>query len=286
MEIAIGLPNAVAGTTGDQLVGFARTAEERGFSSLGTIDRIVYPNYDSFVALSAAAAVTERIRLATTILIAPYRGSAALVAKQAASLQALSGGRLVLGLAVGGRKDDFEATGSPFGERGERMDSMLEEMRRIWSGEERGFAGAIGPVTEPPRILGGGQADAAFGRAARFGDGWIMGGGTPEQFAQGAAKAKEAWSAAGRDGEPVTAALAYYALGPDAERLATEYLERYYAWLGEELAGMIAASAATDPDTVNQYVSAFEQVGCDELFMLPCGSDPEQAGLLADALGK
>ena len=287
MEVAVGLPNAVAGTRGDQLPRFAREAEERGFPSVGTLDRIVYPSYDPFVALSAAAAVTERIRLATTIMILPYRVNAALVAKQAASLQALSGGRLVLGVAVGARDDDYEASGVPTEGRGARMDSMLEEMKRVWAGEERGYAGAIGPpLDEPPQLLIGGSVDASFARAARFGDGWIMGATGPDQFAESLPKVREAWSAAGRDGAPRTAALAYYALGPDAERLADEDLRHYYGWLGEEVAGQIAASAATDPETVSQYVSAFEQAGCDELFMFPCGSDPEQATLLAGALGR
>src|SRR3954447_26165195 len=106
MEIGIGLPNAVAGTDGRALVEWARRAEDAGFSSLGTIDRIAYPNYESLIALAAAAAVTERIGLVTSILLAPLR-SAALLAKQAASIDNISGGRLTLGLAVGGRADDY-----------------------------------------------------------------------------------------------------------------------------------------------------------------------------------
>jgi alkanesulfonate monooxygenase SsuD/methylene tetrahydromethanopterin reductase-like flavin-dependent oxidoreductase (luciferase family) len=114
----------------------------------------------------------------------------------------------------------------------------------------------------------------------------MMGANTPEQLAKGAEQVKKEWSAAGREGEPRVMALAYYALGPDAERHAEEDLEHYYAWLGEEIAGQIAASAATDPDTVRAYVSAFEQAGCDELVLFPCASDPEQADLLAEAVGK
>src|SRR6476646_8686554 len=129
MRVGIGLPSTIRCVEGEQLLEWARRAEARGFSSLGTIDRIVYDNYDPLIALAGAAAVTERIRLATTILIGPYRANAALVAKQAASLDRLSNGRLILGIAVGGREDDYEASGVDFHTRGRRFDAMLETFR-------------------------------------------------------------------------------------------------------------------------------------------------------------
>ena len=289
MDIGIGLPSTVPATTGLQLTGWAREADARGFSSLGTIDRIVYPNYEPLIALSAAAAVTERIRLATTILIAPLRLNAALLAKQAASLDALSGGRLTLGLAVGGREDDFEASDASFGDRGARFDAQLEEMKRIWAGEERGFAGAIGPsaVTDGgPTLIIGGHAHVAIRRAARFGDGWILGGGAPDQFTSLAVGLDEAWVDEGRDGRPRKMAIAYFSLGPDAAETADRYLNHYYAFAGEETAGAIAGSAATSEEMVRGYASAFEQAGCHELIFFPCSSDRGQVRLLADAVGR
>src|SRR5215218_5826460 len=126
MDVGIGLPATIAGVERDELLEWARRADVRGFSSLGTIDRLVYGNYEPLIALAAAAAVTERIRLATTILIAPFRANGALVAKQAASLDVIANGRLVFGVAVGGREDDYAASGVGFHRRGRTMDEMLE----------------------------------------------------------------------------------------------------------------------------------------------------------------
>ena len=131
MDIGIGLPNAVRGVDRRGIVEWARRAHQAGFSSLGTIDRVVYPNYESLVSLAAAAAVTERIRLVTDILIAPLRTNTALFAKQAATIDDLSGGRLVLGLAVGGRPDDFEVSGADFTARGPTFDRQLVELEGL-----------------------------------------------------------------------------------------------------------------------------------------------------------
>src|SRR3954447_3840320 len=181
MDVGIGLPATIPGVEGAQVIEWARRAEARGFSRLGALGRAVYANYEPLVALAAAAAVTERIRLATAILIAPVRENGALLAKQAASLDRLSGGRLVLGVAVGGREDDYAASHSDFHDRGRRFEAMLEEWRRMWDGESSGTAGAIGPrpANGRPQLIIGGQADVAFERAAKYADGWIMGGGDP-----------------------------------------------------------------------------------------------------------
>ncbi len=286
MDIGIGLPNTVPGTEGRVLIDWARAAEAAGFSTLGTIGRIVYPNYEELVALSAAAAVTSRIRLATSVLLAPLYSNTALFAKQAASLDRLSGGRLVLGLGLGGREDDFTASALPMKGRGRRLEDQLTEMKRIWSGESFGFAGGIGP--EPvrpggPELILGGAVEASFRRVARLGDGWIMGGGTPDMFAQGAAGVEAAWQAAGRPGKPRKLSLAYFALGPNAREQADDYLQHYYGWLGE-IANMIAGGAAVSPEMVKSYVAAFEASGCDEIIWVPTASRLDQVSLLAEAI--
>ena len=280
MDIGIGLPNAVRGVDRAGTVDWARRAENAGFSSLGTIGRIVYANYEELISLAAAAAVTERIRLVTDVLLAPSRGNTALLAKQAATLDSLSEGRLVLGVAVGGRQDDYEVSGVAFAERGKMFDRQLEELIGIWESD------GIGPPTASgrrPRMLIGGQSDISLRRVARHADGWTLGGGTPDALAAGAAKLAEYWRAEGREGSPYTLALVYFGLGDRAQEHAREDLADYYAFLGEETANQIVQSAATDADTVKSYLSAFEAAGADEVICFPVSTDPSQVELLAEA---
>jgi alkanesulfonate monooxygenase SsuD/methylene tetrahydromethanopterin reductase-like flavin-dependent oxidoreductase (luciferase family) len=286
VDVGIGLPNAVPDTEGSTLIDWARQAEEAGFSTLGTIGRLVYPNYDELIALAAASAVTSRIRLTTSILLAPLHTNNALLAKQAASLDRISGGRLVLGLGIGGREDDFIASGATMAGRGRRFDEQLDEMRRIWAGEGSGDIGPIGPPPAAPgrpELILGGASEASYRRVARVADGWIMGGGTPDMFAQGSAAVDQAWQAAGRPGRPRKLSLAYFALGPDARAQADGYLGHYYAFIGD-FAAQIAAGAAVTAEMVQGYVAAFAQAGCDELIFAPTSSDVGQVRLLAEAL--
>jgi alkanesulfonate monooxygenase SsuD/methylene tetrahydromethanopterin reductase-like flavin-dependent oxidoreductase (luciferase family) len=280
LDIGIGLPNMVPGASGADIVDWARRSEARGFSSLGTLDRILYESYEPLTALAAAAAVTERIGLLTAVLLGPLRTNAPLLAKQAQTVQALSGGRLTLGIGLGARDDDYEASGVETGERGRLFDQLLTEVTDVWK------QGGVGPAVDaPPRLVVGGQVDASFERVARFGDGWIQGASGIEQFSELTPKVRSAWSEAGRDGEPRTQAIAYYSLGEDAEENARRDLSHYYAWLGEEIVGFIVAGAATDAETIRRYIDDYEAAGCAELTFFPCSAGLEQVDLLADAAG-
>src|SRR6185312_925711 len=238
MDIGIGLPATIPGVDGETLLEWARRAERHGFSTLGTIDRLVYPNYDPLIALAAAAAVTERIRLTTAILIAPLRPNAVALAKQLASIHHLSGGRLVVGAAPGGREDDYEVSGIDIHKRGRAFDRQLDEMKRVWAGEEKGYAGPVGPnVDQPPQLLIGGRADASFRRAAEYGAGWIMGGGDPAQFAA--------------SGEEITAGMAQ-AAARDAETVAQRVTLFEEAGCDE----LILFPCSSDPEQVDLLAQA------------------------------
>ncbi|MFB7328584.1 MULTISPECIES: LLM class flavin-dependent oxidoreductase [unclassified Streptomyces] len=289
MEIGIGLPATHPGTPSWQLTEWARRADGHGFSTLGILDRLVYDNYEPLTTLAAAAAVTERIRLATSILIAPYRADVAVLAKQAATVQRLSEGRLVLGMAAGFREDDYGSNGTSARGRGARLDAMVERMRRIWAGApEEGFEHPIGPLPEsgPPRLMFGGHSEGALRRAGRHGWAWIAGGSTGKDYRANLAKARGVWSADGiaEDAEPRKVALLYTALGPDAERHAEEYLGRYYAFLGPQFARRVVGGALTDAAALRDTVAEYRESGCDELLLFPCAAGPDQVDLFAKAV--
>lgn len=286
MKIGIGLPSTIPGTPGSRIAEWARAAEQHGFSSLGVIDRLVYGNTEPLVTLAAAAAVTERITLMTSVLLAPLRVNAALLAKQAATVNHLSGGRLVLGMAVGGYRDDYQASDVPFQGRGRRLDRMLDEMTDVWAGASRGAAGAIGPRSGLTRdqIIFGGASERTYARVATRGAGWIAGSRGVEAFRRGADGVRRAWAGHGRDGDPRLLALPYFSLGPRARQHAEAFLADHYAVEGPD-AFRVTEHALTDPDAVRDTIARYERAGCDELVMFPCSPGIEQVRLLADAVG-
>jgi alkanesulfonate monooxygenase SsuD/methylene tetrahydromethanopterin reductase-like flavin-dependent oxidoreductase (luciferase family) len=282
VDIGIGLPNPVPGLPGRTLVEWARRAEGLGFSALATIDRIAYPSYESLIALSAAAAVTERIELMTNVLLGPTRNPV-LLAKEAASVDQISGGRLTLGLSVGGREDDFLATGQPFKGRGRRWDRALETIHAAWAGEL--VEGALNPVAPTPvrgtvPILGGGTSTQAIARAVKWGIGWTSGGAGADRAGPLADRVREAWKSAGREGEPRIACLQYFALGDRAEERAAAYLTDYYGEWGQGMASRVPKSAQALQETMKR----FEAIGADLVVFDPTIGELEQVELLAKAV--
>jgi alkanesulfonate monooxygenase SsuD/methylene tetrahydromethanopterin reductase-like flavin-dependent oxidoreductase (luciferase family) len=286
MRIGIGLPNTALDLTGRTLVQWARRAEERGFSSLATIDRIAYPNYDSLTALTAAAAVTERVGLFPNILLGPAYNPV-LLAKTTASLDQVAGGRLSLGLGVGGRPDDFQLAGRSFSDRGRRFDADLELLHRAWAGEPvAGSPFPVAPKTTRGRIplLIGGQSQFAAPRAARWDAGFTIGGAPPEMAAGAIQEFKAAWERAGGQGQPRVVCLTYFSLGEEHTEESLRNLRTYYGFLGD-FADMIATSTPRSPEAVKEQAAAFAALGIDELIFDPTVANLDQVDLLADVVG-
>ncbi|MDA2933276.1 LLM class flavin-dependent oxidoreductase [Acidobacteria bacterium AH-259-D05] len=280
MQIGVGLPNTVPEADGELIMTWARRSDEGPFSCLGVLDRLVYDSYESLTTLAAAAGITNRIRLASTIVIAPLR-STALLAKEAATIDVLSGGRLTLGVAVGARKDDYDLGEGDYGSRGSRLDKQLKTLRTHWK------EGTLGPKpvqSNGPQLLVGGLHDAAFARMARYADGHISGGGPPKAFARNAEKARAAWSDAGREGQPALWGMGYYALGGTAETEAgTNNLLDYYAFAGP-FAEKIASGLLTSPEVIRELIRGYEEAGCDELLFFPTVANIVQLDRLAEVI--
>jgi len=278
MNIGVGLPTSTAGMSGELLIEWARRADAGPFTSLGAVDRIAYQNYEPFTALAAAAGVTQRVRLATMAVIAPLRNTA-LLAKQAASVNALSDGRLTLGLVVGARGDDYEVSGMETRGRGRRFSEQLETMRDIWED------GRIGPTQKNrgPHVLVGGASGEALARMARYGDGYVHNGGPPRAFAGAVAKALAAWTDLGRPGRPALWGMGYFALGDGTGGPGAEYLRHYYAFTGS-FAGKIAAGNLTSPGAIVDFVRGYQDAGCDELVLFPTVSRLDQIERLAEVI--
>jgi alkanesulfonate monooxygenase SsuD/methylene tetrahydromethanopterin reductase-like flavin-dependent oxidoreductase (luciferase family) len=285
MRIGIGLPNTLMEVSGRLLVDWARRAEERDFSSVATIDRVAYPSYDSLTALTAAAAVTERVGLVTNVLLEPLYNPV-LLAKVTACLDQVSAGRLTLGLAVGNRPDDFELTGRSISDRGRRFDADLELLHRSWRGEPvAGSQFPVGPPTTRGRIplLFGGQPKLAAPRAARWEAGFTLGGAPPEMAAGAIEEFKAAYAEAGGAGAPRIVALSYFSLGEEHTEESLHNLRTYYGFLGE-WAERIAAGVPRTPVAVRRTATAFEALGVDELIFDPSVARLDQVDRLAETL--
>jgi alkanesulfonate monooxygenase SsuD/methylene tetrahydromethanopterin reductase-like flavin-dependent oxidoreductase (luciferase family) len=285
VQIAVGLPNTTLDVRGPLLTDWARRAQERGFTSLATIDRFGYPSYDSLTNLTAAAAVTDRIGLLTNILLEPAYDPV-LLAKVTASIDQISEGRLTLGLGVGGRPDDYELSGRSFADRGRRFDSDLEVLHRAWAGEPLpGTSSPVAPPTKLGRIplLIGGEARRAAPRAARWQAGYTLGGAPPEMAGGAVQEFRTLYEQAGGTGRPRIVALTYFSLGDDHVEESLHNLRTYYGFLGD-WAEAIATGATRTPQEVRDRAAAFEELGVDELVFDPTVASLDQVDRLADVL--
>jgi probable F420-dependent oxidoreductase len=229
----------------EHFAAVARLVEARGFDSLWAGDHIAFehPILDVTVALATFAAVTSRVTVGAAILLLPLRPPA-LVAKAFTSLDYLSGGRVVLGIGVGGEgAKDFEAVGVPTAERGARAEEAMRALRELFASSPASFDGrftrfegvAIEPRGEGPPLWVGGRAPAALRRTGRLGDGWIPIWVSPERYVEGWSEIRRHAEAAGRDPDAIEPAVALPALvDDDAERARREAREALSLRYGTE----------------------------------------------------
>lgn len=283
MKIGIGLPANIPGVSPTLVLDWAKRADKLAFSSLGMIDRLVYPSYEILATFAACAAVTTRIRLMTTVLLETLRHPG-ILAKQAATIDVLSNGRLTLGVGVGAREDDFLAAPASFHDRGKRLEQDIVWMKKIWSGER--LSDQIAPIgprpVQPggPELLIGGYSDKAIRRAAKYANGYIS-GGNPDTNRVGEMYriVEQGWQSAGRTGKPRLVGSIYWGLGP-RER-AGEYLHNYYGPMAERMVQGLSVTAQAIQDKIH----AFEDIGADELVLWPTIPELDQVDRLAELIG-
>jgi alkanesulfonate monooxygenase SsuD/methylene tetrahydromethanopterin reductase-like flavin-dependent oxidoreductase (luciferase family) len=286
MKLGIGLPNTMAHETDRALMlDWARLADQAGFAVLGTIDKPNYDSWEPLVTLAGAAGVTERIGLATTILVLPPRNEV-LVAKQAAVIDQLSEGRLTLGLAQGGREDDYELLGASFAGRSNRFERQIGRIREIWrdahaSDRERGVLGPA-PVQDPgPPILVGASQPKAAERAVRAGDGFLFGTAGSASMKERTPALRQAFAAQGKPEAPI-AGLAYVGVGDDPQKAldeAAHHVLRYYGQLWTEPGNLIHHGPASK---LAEEIAAYAEAGIDLLVVFPQIPSLDQVERLAE----
>ncbi|MFE7539658.1 LLM class flavin-dependent oxidoreductase [Streptomyces platensis] len=282
MSVGLGLP------IGDpaQLLSWARRAEATPFSTVALLDRLVFGNPEPLITLATLAGATSRIRLQTEVLLAPLHRTA-LLAKQAATLDLLSGSRFTLGIGIGGREDDYLATGIDLRTRGRRLDTQMATLRRLWSGEPLSAdVGPIGPAPARPggpEVLFGGFVPAVMERVARFGDGFLGAALPPRQIGGLFRQVEDAWDRAGRTGRPRLLAQVNVALGPQPtlDRARAE-VRAYYA--PHSFTDHVVNGLLTTGAQIREAVATCREVGADEVMLYCWAPDPDQVERLAGAV--
>jgi probable F420-dependent oxidoreductase len=223
MKLGICVPHYGRPIEVGRMLEVVRRAEERGLDSVWVTDHVIVPRdlpiiyrdhmLDPLAVLPWMAGITQRISLGTSVLILPYR-SPIPAAKLLASVDVLSGGRLIFAAAVGWMEGEFAALGVPIKERASRTDEALELIRALWTQEYpeiqtrrhrlAGVKASPMPLQKPrPPILIGGSSEGAFRRVARLGDGWHASSTDLETFRQGQEAVLRSWKEAGREGTPI-----------------------------------------------------------------------------------
>ena len=291
MKTGICLPYMKAGLTRDDYLAWFRAVDAGPFHSVCCGERVHGPTLDMRLLLAAAAIGTARVEISPTLYVLPMH-NATRVAKEIATLDVLSGGRVrQVSLGYGGREQDYEAVGAQYKGRYGRMDRQVEEMRRVWRGEEMvAGAGAIGPtptVAGGPRLLAGAMGPQSIERCARWADGlyaWSF-NGDREELARAFGMAEQAWERAGRSEKPYRLGGFWYTLADDGQQKLYDYIYAYMAIAGPEIATMMARSVnRSSPDAVKAALDNAEAAGCEEVFLVPATAELAEVDRLADLL--
>jgi probable F420-dependent oxidoreductase len=293
-RIGLSIPGTAPDARPTTTVDFARRAEAAGAHSVWATERIVDATPDVFVTLGAIAASTSQVLIGTCVVLGVLRPPL-LLAKAATSVDVLSGGRLILGLGVGRRVDDFAATEVPLHERGSRMNETVDICKLAWSGAPVKYAGRhhsidIGPMRQmpvqrphPPVWFGGG-ADAVLRRTARIGQGFIASTSSGvDGFRSQLAKIHQYCVEIGRDPAEITpAALAYASVATDRETAREAMRQHLLRSFGPERLNRGLGPLVGTPDDVVRGANAYFEAGADLLIISSVSAEPRHLDLVCD----
>jgi len=289
MKLGIGLPNTlVPDVNRGMFLDWARAADHAGFHSFGTIDRPSHDIWEPLISLAAAAAVTERVRLATTILQMPNRNEV-LVAKQAAVIDRLSGGRLDLGFGLGWDQTDYKVLGARWPKRGKKLERQIRKIRRIWRAAKKATPdqAVLGPapMQKPlPPIWIGGQAPRAIERAVEMADAFLFGAAGPQTMIERAPAIRAAAEQAGKKKFQI-GGLAYVAIGDDPDSALAAAARSYRRYYGDVSDADLPNRIHTGPvDVVAQAIKEYEAAGLDILWIFPEIPDVKQVEAIAEGI--
>ena len=290
MQIGLTLPSFVAGLDRATTLEWCRRIEDGPFSSVSVGERIAFPSHELVTTLAFAAAATERVRILPTVGVLPTHETIRF-AKQMATIDVLSGGRLTVGVGVGGREDDYRATSAAFGGRFARLDEQVALMRRVWRGEEviDGLP-AVGP--EPvqaggPPVLSAAMGPKSMASTATWADGIAGFDLAPDPLGVDGLfrRAEAAWLEAGRTDRPWLATSTWFALGPGAEERLYGYAFNSLSNFGEKTASSLAKLCRlSDPGVLRETIAAIAGTGCDELILVPTTDDVTEIDRLLTVL--
>ena len=290
MKIGLCLPYMKAGMTREDYHAWFRLIDQGPFHSLSCGERILGPTFDMRILLASAAALTERVEINTTLYVLPMH-NAVRAAKEIASLDVMSGGRLTVTVGYGGRELDYRAVGAEYRGRHARMDAQIATMKSIWA-QNPPFEGVdpVGPVPKQaggPRILTGAMGPKGMGRSAQWADGVFAWSGNGEQseLENTLQLANLAWSEAEREAAPYRMGGLWYTLSDGGQQKLYDYVYNYLLIAGEEVARWMAGTVhRSDRDAVKEALDNAESAGCEEAMLSPITAEPAEIERLADII--
>ena len=292
MDVGICLPYMERDYGRDEILAWCAAADQGPFSSLSCGERITGYTLEMRTLLAAAAALTERVRIMPSLYVLPMH-SPVWAAKEVATLDVLSGGRVTLGVGVGGRQVDYQAVGSSFARRHQRMDEAVAQMREVWQGKPSlDGSDAVGPLPiQPggPPIIAGVMGPKAMARAAAWADGVYVFSmsGKASEIQQMFSLADRAWADAGRETPPRRIAGFWYSLADNGAAKLRAYVHQYLAVFGDAPARAIAETMTChEAGAVREAVDQIDALGCDELILSPASAGLEEIERLADLVGE